>query len=95
MMVSSLLPNSHNTNEKGLVVPPEWRSGLRYCIAVLRRHYSLRLDPQAVVTGSPYWATHNWPSAVRVCPRGLYLVDHAQVTPCGGPGACRLTSVVS
>jgi hypothetical protein len=26
---------------------------------------------------------------------GLYLAHRALVTPCGGPGACRLTSVVS
>ena len=35
--------------------PPEWCSGLRYCTAVLRRHYSLGIDPR-----------YNWPSVVRV-----------------------------
>ena len=30
---------------KGLLWPPEWRSGLRLCIAVLWRHYSLGFDP--------------------------------------------------
>jgi hypothetical protein len=48
-----------------------------------------------ITTGSDresHRAAHNWPS---IWTGGLYLAHRTLASPCGGPGACRLTSVVS
>jgi hypothetical protein len=80
--------------------PPEWRSGLRHCIAVLAVPLEiLGSSPGSVAAGrdrETHGAAHNWPSVVRVV-EGLAGRD-VQVPSCtsdsyGGPGAVHADTV--
>ena len=76
--------------------PPEWRSYRSE--AWVQTWVHSRAVPQPAVDGSPIGRHTISLASYRLgegLDRGLYLANHAIMTPCGGLGACRLTSVTS
>ena len=74
--------------------PPEWHSGLRHCIAVLKASLQTRVWSYAFTAGpdrETHEVAHSWPSIVQFRggfgPAGISFFHHALAAPCGGPGA--------
>ena len=77
-------------------------SGLRHCISVLEASLQTWVRSQAVSASrdrETHEVVHNRPSVFKVRGgfglAGISLSHRALGTPCGGPGACKLTLVTS
>ena len=76
-------------NVKG---PPNWRSGLRHCIAVLEASLQLRVRSRALLKQAATGRPMGWRNIIRV--RGVFgqLGCPCPIMLLWRPGACTLTS---